>query len=253
MLQSKPSSTERRAISSIAWFCPISMTTLDGVFMTDIVKICINCGPLTLDKTIFRKINEIYGHQCRKCVTSYHLKAYQKQKELHKAKLLSGEFSKEIPEKICKIHGRLNPNQIQLRGKYAKCRICMYKNKTRWEKENFEIVNRGKAKRYYKDPKLRSEERVLGKRNISKEQYYKMFEDQNNICKICKIIKGFPISKTPKNEWPLCIDHCHITNKIRGLLCRQCNAMLGNAKDSIEILQEAINYLKGFKDDKSGP
>lgn len=38
--------------------------------------------------------------------------------------------------------------------------------------------------------------------------------------------------------------HDHKTGKIRGLLCRACNHGLGNFLDSIENLEEAINYLK---------
>lgn len=38
-------------------------------------------------------------------------------------------------------------------------------------------------------------------------------------------------------------DHDHATNKFRGWLCQNCNLMLGNAKDDINILQTAIKYL----------
>lgn len=44
----------------------------------------------------------------------------------------------------------------------------------------------------------------------------------------------------------LCIDHCHITGKIRGLLCNRCNWLLGHAKDNMYILQAAIKYLTKF-------
>lgn len=40
------------------------------------------------------------------------------------------------------------------------------------------------------------------------------------------------------------IDHCHKTNVIRGLLCRNCNLMLGFARDSIDNLIMAAVYLK---------
>lgn len=40
------------------------------------------------------------------------------------------------------------------------------------------------------------------------------------------------------------LDHCHKSGKARGGLCRSCNWMLGNAKDKIEILNKAIDYLK---------
>ena len=48
-----------------------------------------------------------------------------------------------------------------------------------------------------------------------------------------------------KDGVELVLDHCHATEKIRGLLCRMCNALLGMAQDRVEILEEAIAYLKG--------
>ena len=41
----------------------------------------------------------------------------------------------------------------------------------------------------------------------------------------------------------LSIDHCHIKNKVRGLLCDACNNLLGRCKDNIDTLRKAINYL----------
>lgn len=75
----------------------------------------------------------------------------------------------------------------------------------------------------------------VSKYNISVEDYYKLAEKQEQACAICKeVVK------------PLCIDHCHSTDIVRGLLCRTCNACLGMAKDNILILQSAIEYLKEF-------
>lgn len=41
----------------------------------------------------------------------------------------------------------------------------------------------------------------------------------------------------------LSIDHDHATDEIRGLLCGNCNLMLGRARDSVEILTNALKYL----------
>jgi hypothetical protein len=41
----------------------------------------------------------------------------------------------------------------------------------------------------------------------------------------------------------LLVDHCHTTDQIRGLLCHQCNIMLGAARDRIQTLNNAISYL----------
>ena len=66
------------------------------------------------------------------------------------------------------------------------------------------------------------------------QQYEQMLVDQNNECAICK----------NKIGWEAAVDHCHNTNKIRGLLCRKCNLGLGGFKDDIEIIKKAIKYVK---------
>jgi len=74
---------------------------------------------------------------------------------------------------------------------------------------------------------------LRGKYKIDIYDYVCMHENQNGKCKICQ-----------KKESILCIDHCHLTNKIRGLLCRHCNLILGKWNDNIEIFESAIKYLK---------
>ena len=62
-------------------------------------------------------------------------------------------------------------------------------------------------------------------------------EKQNYCCAICKTHSDL----LPRN---LAVDHCHTTGKVRGLLCTNCNIGLGMLKDSSEILNLAIKYLK---------
>lgn len=42
----------------------------------------------------------------------------------------------------------------------------------------------------------------------------------------------------------LCVDHCHETGRVRGMLCDLCNKALGAARDDIEILEGLITWLK---------
>jgi hypothetical protein len=54
------------------------------------------------------------------------------------------------------------------------------------------------------------------------------------ICRDCKTEK--PNSFFVRNK--------DSTDKIRGLLCPDCNHLLGFAKDNTEILKNAIDYLQ---------
>ena len=73
---------------------------------------------------------------------------------------------------------------------------------------------------------------------MSSDDYFNLFEKQNNKCAICGI------EFKTINEG--CVDHCHNTNIIRGILCNKCNLLLGMANDNIKILENAIFYLKTF-------
>jgi hypothetical protein len=42
----------------------------------------------------------------------------------------------------------------------------------------------------------------------------------------------------------LSVDHCHKTQRVRGLLCRRCNAAIGLLSDDISRVEAALNYLK---------
>ena len=58
----------------------------------------------------------------------------------------------------------------------------------------------------------------------------------NPVCAICGS------TKTKGKNWHA--DHDHSTGLFRGILCLDCNLLLGHATDSIELLERAIIYLK---------
>jgi nitrate/TMAO reductase-like tetraheme cytochrome c subunit len=43
------------------------------------------------------------------------------------------------------------------------------------------------------------------------------------------------------------IDHCHETNKIRGILCMSCNSGIGFLGDNLEGVLKAVEYLTNNK------
>lgn len=74
------------------------------------------------------------------------------------------------------------------------------------------------------------------KYGLSPERYLKMYNRQEGKCKICG-------KKLPDGEY-LHVDHVKGTQKIRGLLCAECNKGLGFFKDSPDNLREAAKYLE---------
>jgi len=76
--------------------------------------------------------------------------------------------------------------------------------------------------------------------NITIEQYDEMHKKQKGRCAICGVHQT-------ELKFALHVDHDHETNIKRSLLCKKCNTALGMFNDSIEILINAINYLKKWK------
>lgn len=73
---------------------------------------------------------------------------------------------------------------------------------------------------------------------ITQADYDLMLELQDSSCAICNVHE----QKTTKKR--LFVDHDHKTKKVRGLLCQHCNFVLGQARDDISILENAITYLQ---------
>jgi hypothetical protein len=77
--------------------------------------------------------------------------------------------------------------------------------------------------------------RIKKEYGLTMEQVDRIRQIQDNKCAICTT--EFP------DKYKVQIDHCHTTGKVRGLLCIECNWMLGKAKDDPVILTNAIEYL----------
>lgn len=106
------------------------------------------------------------------------------------------------------------------------CKKCRYTTQKLCETRHGIGLRKGMLRRLY---------------GITIQQYEEMYDKQHGVCAIC--------SRTC-NRWGkkrLAVDHCHITKKVRGLLCDKCNKGLGQFDDSPYILIRAIEYLMGKK------
>jgi hypothetical protein len=75
------------------------------------------------------------------------------------------------------------------------------------------------------------------KYGITLEEFNAILLSQNNLCAICS-------KQLTAKQKQTHLDHDHIKNKVRGILCHKCNMLLGNAKDNITLLYNAIRYLE---------
>ena len=75
--------------------------------------------------------------------------------------------------------------------------------------------------------------------NITFAEYNILLESQNYRCAICRRTDNS--TARTKN---FCVDHCHETGRVRGLLCNSCNRAIGLLGDNINTLSNAIDYLK---------
>lgn len=128
-------------------------------------------------------------------------------------------------------------DRTQVDGKTRRCREC-----SKTVARNWRQTDSGRAREKWRNAS-RKYSRATGlyrKYGITDDVYKKMLAAQGGTCAICgvkaKESKG-------RNPGRLVIDHSHVSNTVRGLLCSPCNTMLGLASDDPTRLQKASDYL----------
>jgi hypothetical protein len=130
----------------------------------------------------------------------------------------------------------------------TKCRVCRGKAQTEYRLKNLgkflarEAEGRQKYQKTRYAATLEWRRRNPGyhwrrKFNLSLEDIATMKNSQTGKCPGC--LRNL-------EEVKLCVDHCHTTGKVRGLLCDDCNVGIGRLRDDPTILHRLIDYLCQF-------
>ena len=139
----------------------------------------------------------------------------------------------------------------------SKNREKAYKRNKKWRDANKEKVSRGMRAWYSRVKhtdawRRKRHETYLANREamrfsqmkhmygLSKEQFLILFKSQSGKCAVCySKFDGMILTKNSPH-----IDHCHSTNRVRGLLCKVCNLTLGKLRDNEAGLRSALAYLR---------
>lgn len=118
-----------------------------------------------------------------------------------------------LKRRMCKACKKNRREDFYSSPRAKTCRDCLKKNR----------------RNYSRDTRLQE---TYG---ITEDEYRALLDKQGGKCAICGGTRRYNLD----------VDHDHKDERLRGLLCKACNRrLLPNAKDSIEILKRAIEYLE---------
>ncbi len=124
--------------------------------------------------------------------------------------------------------------QQNMKSYYLKNKTEILACRAKWYSENKLRICESNKNEYKNRPEKFRAKALKYNYGISLESYTRLKQEQGDTCKIC--------CKKP-NKRALSVDHCHVTGRIRGLLCSKCNMAIGLFDDSPELLQKTIEYL----------
>lgn len=97
-----------------------------------------------------------------------------------------------------------------------------------------------------RNPEKQRQYQVAYNYGLTAPEYLALVELQNDLCAAC----GKPETALFKGVLRvLCVDHRHVDNKVRGLLCNACNRAIGYAQEDPDRLEACAAYLRRTSSD----
>lgn len=112
--------------------------------------------------------------------------------------------------------------------------------KRQWRQENQDKVARHGRKWRQKNRDHIREYKRQWQYNLTPAQYQHLLEKQSFKCASCGV------NFATLSADAISIDHCHKTNKVRGILCRSCNLALGLMNDDLVKIRKLAKYIAKF-------
>lgn len=119
---------------------------------------------------------------------------------------------------------QFNVNKKGKEGRYSYCKAC----------HKF-------ARKAHKGKKKTKFDYYMKHYGVSEYQIKAQLEAQHNCCMICSIEINWKDGKNSNHA--ACVDHDHVTDKVRSILCNHCNRGLGMFRDNVDNIRRAADYL----------
>lgn len=131
-------------------------------------------------------------------------------------------------------------------GRRTQCNKCRTDlGRGRWRTDQFR--ERRAARRAENIHEARKSDRERKRKQnygLSADDIARLLEQQGGGCALCK-------TKKPGGRYDVfCVDHCHETGRVRGLLCNRCNVALGALGDNVAGLAAALAYVSSPQEGK---
>ncbi len=129
------------------------------------------------------------------------------------------------------------PRSRHRSGYEAHCKACRNVNARKYyaaNRERYAEWKKAHRERYPDRPREYNRRYQYG---LAAGEWDAMFEAQGRVCAICK-------TQEPGRCWNT--DHCHLTGRVRGILCNGCNVALGHLRDDPGRVLAAHAYLVGI-------
>lgn len=202
-------------------------------------KWCPKCSTLKERTKFYKSSPERDGLQTR-CKACQNIEARERMRR-HAIKH-AGKPPENFVGKVCPGCEIAKPREEFYAAKHTAtgfnvyCKPCAIGRHRKWRKVNPAKWNAAMKNWRDKNPERARDHGLKQRYGLPMGTYDTMLNAQNARCAICETI-------APGGKGNFHVDHCHSTSEVRGLLCNNCNVLLGYAKDNPAVLSNAIKYL----------
>lgn len=199
-------------------------------------KACTRCGEVKPLSRYHSNGGSQGGRRsvCNTCVSAQRYAQYQQRLE---ARLIPSSGTKHCRRCLTdKPLAEFYINWVTSDGRASYCKVCAKQWQSSDHAKN-RVRNNARSKQY----------NLLYHFGLTPDEYDALVAKQGGLCGIC----GDPLgsydepSHADAQSYRPHVDHDHATGAVRGILCGPCNRGLGFMRDSVAVLERAVEYLRG--------